>query len=333
MRNLHKAALALVLFATPALADDCKPLTLITTIDLKTDKEHDAVFAPVTLDGKNELLQVDTGGAFSELTRETADDLKLDREPVNVGVIDVNGQISYEAGRVKSAMLGNLHVSDMDFIIAHYNPFGDGNTEIAGILGPDILMNYDTEFDFGTDKMTLLSPDHCPGKVIYWPADAVAMVPIKVAAHGHITFPVTLDGKQITAMLDTGASETTVRTLTAESVFGLTPTSPGMSAVGSLSDKTHGAAVQHHKFKTLSFGDPNGANITVGNPEADIVPDEMSGDPRNENRTGTRLASKHEEVGLPDMLLGMNILKHLHIYIAYGEQRLYITPASAPAKP
>ncbi len=37
------------------------------------------------------------------------------------------------------------------------------------------------------------------------------------------------------------------------------------------------------------------------------------------------------------MLLGMNILRHFHIYIAYKENRVYITPASpsaaAPASP
>ena len=40
----------------------------------------------------------------------------------------------------------------------------------------------------------------------------------------------------------------------------------------------------------------------------------------------------------PDILLGMNVLKHLHVYIAYKEKKLYITPAgtsvptTSPAK-
>jgi hypothetical protein len=28
------------------------------------------------------------------------------------------------------------------------------------------------------------------------------------------------------------------------------------------------------------------------------------------------------------MLIGMDILQHLHLYIAYREQKLYVTPAS-----
>jgi hypothetical protein len=31
----------------------------------------------------------------------------------------------------------------------------------------------------------------------------------------------------------------------------------------------------------------------------------------------------------PKMLLGMNVLRHLHLYIAYGEHKLYVTPATA----
>jgi hypothetical protein len=31
------------------------------------------------------------------------------------------------------------------------------------------------------------------------------------------------------------------------------------------------------------------------------------------------------------MLIGMDILRHLHLYIAYREQKLYVTLASAPA--
>lgn len=41
---------------------------------------------------------------------------------------------------------------------------------------------------------------------------------------------------------------------------------------------------------------------------------------------------------LPELSLGMDVLKHLHLYIAFGEQALYVAPADAvpqlaPAKP
>jgi hypothetical protein len=33
--------------------------------------------------------------------------------------------------------------------------------------------------------------------------------------------------------------------------------------------------------------------------------------------------------GLPDMIIGIGILRQLHLYIAYRERKLYATPASA----
>ncbi|HEX3982317.1 MAG TPA: pepsin/retropepsin-like aspartic protease family protein [Rhizomicrobium sp.] len=323
--------LALLAIATPVAAQDCKQLAIVTSVDLETNKEHDAVYAPVTMEGKPELLQVDTGANLSTITNDIAKDLSLDHEPVNVALIDVNGQISSEAGRVKSFTIGNLHASKVDFIISKSNPWGEGNMEIAGLLGADILTNYDLEIDFGVDKLTLLSPDHCEGKVIYWPAAAVAAVPMTLTRNGDITFTVTLDGKPVTATLDTGAYTTTLGRGYAESTYGLTGTSPGVSVIAAL-DKSHGSQVLSTHFKTLTFGDDQTGSITVSNPQVDLIANFMGNSGAQQyGTTASRLKSKSQAVTLPDMLLGMNVLRHLHIYIAYGEHKLYITPASAPA--
>ena len=34
---------------------------------------------------------------------------------------------------------------------------------------------------------------------------------------------------------------------------------------------------------------------------------------------------------LPELSLGMDVLKHLHLYMAFGEQALYVAPADAAA--
>jgi hypothetical protein len=62
----------------------------------------------------------------------------------------------------------------------------------------------------------------------------------------------------------------------------------------------------------------------VSNLNVAILPDFLrnkSGGPQLGSRLGG--GSAHEQV--PDMLIGMNVLRHLHVYIAYKEQKLYIT--------
>src|SRR5215469_12824583 len=80
------------------------------------------------------------------------------------------------------------------------------------------------------------------------------------------------------------------------------------------------AANYRHTFASLSFGD-----VAASNPHFAIIPDLVNR--VREPEIGTRFAD--EEGGTPPMLLGMNILRHLHIYIAYKEQKLYISPAGA----
>ena len=62
-----------------------------------------------------------------------------------------------------------------------------------------------------------------------------------------------------------------------------------------------------------------------------IIPDLMHNWLRHAPPTGSRLSGQVEADGLPDLLLGMDVLRHLHIYIAYKEEMLYVTPASSPA--
>ena len=53
-------------------------------------------------------------------------------------------------------------------------------------------------------------------------------------------------------------------------------------------------------------------------------------------RAATGSIIREDRNGLPDVILGMNVLSQMHVYIAYKERKLYITaaspqPASAPA--
>ncbi len=187
---------------------------------------------------------------------------------------------------------------------------------------PDILKHYDVDLDFGNDVMTLFAPDHCPGKVVYWKADTVAVVPMRVLHSGHIVVPVMLDGERVMATLDTGAYHTTLSIPSAESVFGLKLGSEDTPRVGNLLGKEN-ATTYRHVFRSLAFGD-----IEVKNLQVQIIPDllhqvlvDASMPP-----TGTRIHDPRKLESDASMLIGMNILRHFHIYIAYKEEKLYITP-------
>jgi hypothetical protein len=81
-------------------------------------------------------------------------------------------------------------------------------------------------------------------------------------------------------------------------------------------------------FKTISFGD-----VTVTNPHIVVIPDIIGlHDPENSNRTDSLVKRVDDDLG-PDLTIGMDVLKKLHIYIATKEDKLYITAADQPAGP
>jgi len=162
--------------------------------------------------------------------------------------------------------------------------------------------------------------------VVYWPASRVAVVPVAISG-GHIVFPVKLDGQRLNALLDTGASISMLNLDIATRQFRLTPSAANTPAAGSLFNPQK-AQIYTHTFKSLSL-----EGVTVANPKLRLLPDLVRLKLRSSPvpwEGGTRIASSSPNAGLSDLILGMDILRHLHLYIAYKERRLYLTAASEP---
>jgi predicted aspartyl protease len=319
-------ACAFPLFATTALADDCGPLKMLTSVDLKMAQDGRAAFVPVTLQGHSMYMLLDTGGAVSEITASAVASLGLEsREMPALRVYDIKGNHVDHATTVPHLTIGDLKGDNIDFVVGPDDLFRN-NDKIAGILGPAILRFYDVAIDFADRKLTLFSQDHCEGKVIYWSADAVAAVPMQVTqVIAHIVVPVVLDGQKLNAVIDTGTGNSVLNLDVAENKFGLGTKQPDMVPVGALGDSWN-STVYRHTFKSLAF-----EGIAVGNPTLDVIPDLERAYMEPQPPVGTLIRAKTVDHGLPDMLIGMDILSHLHLYIAYKEEKLYITPASTQA--
>jgi len=278
-------------------------------------------FIPVTLGTQQKYMLVDTGGALSMIGQSFVDQLGLPHYKVPIRQVDVGGESSDEAADVSPFAIGNLVARNMELMVAPKSQSAEFTHGAAGAIGPTILRNYDAEFDFGANTFKLLSQDHCQGKVIYWPASGVAAIPMRVARIvGHIIVPVTLDGVTLNALIDTGASNTFLSSLVAESDFGLKLDTPDVLDVGPLMGSP-GARIYRHNFHTLSLD-----GITITTPSVYIIPDLNGNKMGNGVQTGSRISRADEAAGLEDITIGVDVLKHLHLYIAYKEQMLYVTP-------
>jgi predicted aspartyl protease len=201
--------------------------------------------------------------------------------------------------RAKNIALGTLKKDEMDFDVLPMGMPGDED----GLIGENILSMYDIDFDFAQGKVNFLRSENCDGTVVYWTNSPVDVIPFWRDAAGHIRFNADLDGKQISAAIDTGAAGTVASWETISDDFSLEDTSPNVTRT-----PMGKSARYSFPFKALSFG-----GVAVNNPNITLVPSDIS-------------AIRGQG---PTILIGANILRELHLYIATSQNKLYITPASA----
>src|SRR5215469_1722703 len=171
--QLRAAALFLAVFAfaTPVTAADCNKLTLLTSIDtIPTDAG--GMLVPVKLNGVEKHMLLDTASGFSSLTQKEVDALNLQRQDTNWRMLDSSGYASRNYVRVKSVQLGRLTGNEINFMVQP-NP----NATNDGYLAGDVLERNDAELNFAAHKLNIFSQDHCEGRVVYWPAPVLAVVP------------------------------------------------------------------------------------------------------------------------------------------------------------
>jgi predicted aspartyl protease len=298
-------------FASSSLAADCGQLGRVATLDLKPSAGSRPIVSAMIGDTPVDLL-IDTGGVFSALNPWAVRTLNLRTFETAAQMTDIAGQTSNHGVRLPPLTLGRLRQEGLNFMVL---PEADGPNAphtIAGVLAPNILMNLDLDFDFGAHKLNLISQNHCDGKVLYWAAPAVAIVPFRAEAGGHVSFPVTLNGKRVTGILDTGASDTLLNLTVAQQTYDIDVNAPDV--------ERRGANFYRKRFDTLAI-----EGVTVSAPMITLIPDRLK--VTAEQRPLGSLI-RDTDYGLPDLILGMSVLSKLHVYIAYKEHKVYITAAN-----
>ena len=310
--------------AAPSWADDCPPLTVISSVDARVGGDG-LQYLPVQINDTQKFMMVDTGAFFTGITEQAAEDLKLSLRHSHAEFIGVGGDETKGVARA-SLKVGNLRADGMDLIVLP-GIKAPQNDQFVGVIGANMLRSYDLDLDLGGKKINLMSQKHCDGKVVYWPNNGVAVVPMRLNPIGHIFVQVQLDGRPVDALLDTGASVSTVTIPYAQVEFGI---KPGDADTPAAKQAINGTIQGYtHRFKSISL-----EGIAISNPTLMLIPDLMrihEIDPHDGTEGDTRIRDSRTEVGTPKMTLGMDILRRLHVYVAYKEQKLYVTPAAVPA--
>lgn len=322
MRLFHQTFLASCCFAVTAFwnaaqAADCKPLHIVNTVKLERSKTGDGFLVPVEINGVPQKLVLDTGGATTQISSLAAKALGLKEERSEFKFYDIYGNASNTQVSVKTFDMGGARGENLKFPISPIQNLED-RVGANGLLSTDLFLQYDVDMDFGANRLNYFSQDHCEGRVSYWPERPVAVVPVTLE-DGHINVPVTVDGHELQAIIDTGADNSAMTVGVAFASFGIKPGSDDTPLVET-PDSAFGIKEYRHKFSTLSF-----EGISVSNPKISIIADRTAISETKSSLRGTTSDPYGARTRL--VIVGMDVLRHLHLYIAYKEKKLYISPA------
>lgn len=314
---LPGAALAGVCFCILAGGDaaraaECEP-QLAAALPV-TESTSSTLLVPAEIDGKAGSMMVDTGSSYSLMRGSVADQLGLQRDDIPEGVYGLAGRSIGQRTRAHSLKLGPIEETDRGFLISPNTVPVD--TRAMGILGGDVIGDFNVELDPAAHQLKLYQPDSCPRGVPGWAAKTPPTA-IEITPDNQIVFTASLDGKPVKAYLDTGATYSILDLSAAKRAYGLDRDSPGLEAVPGT--RTGDGAMLDtflYHFKTLEV-----AGISFTDPLVSLVDERRRAHPD----TGTRIDLR--VVSLPDFRIGMHQLRQLHLYIDYDARKLYVEPA------
>jgi len=320
MRRLFLVATLLTALVAPvASAEECKRLQRYGKIPFQAD-DTDHAFLPTTISGAPTRLMLDTGAYWSMLHADLVQKLNLKtKKSYEMWMYDAAGNKMDSLAVTPEFKLGQLNFGAAEFFVGGGVP--DVPIELdGGVVGRNLFTQIDVEIDNAGRSVSFFSQDHCPGEGVYWADEAVILEyhrdqlssrrngsRIKGAIDkNQIDEPIVsaeLMGKPVTVLLDTGASFTSIDLDHAQKVFGIGPGTPGVEKAGVVYVAT-GAPVQTYRytFKELTISGIRFENVPV------------------------YLGQFGDEA---QVILGMHEMKHLRMFFAFKEGKIYITDANA----
>ncbi|MGH8156763.1 MAG: aspartyl protease family protein [Rhodanobacter sp.] len=297
MRILRFCCLGIsALLASQAWADSCQLKKYGT---LPVEMVGARATTMVKINGNDTRFILDTGAFFNTMSRANALSLGLKLRPAPMGfrINGVGGAADVQFAQVKEFGILDTTLNHIGFIV--------GGTDTGyGLLGANLLDFADLEIDLAHGKLTLFKADHCDKLALaYWSKDGNYNVADIEPADNQIdrrTFlSVTINGKKVRAVLDSGASATVLSRSAAERA-GIDLNAPDVKAGSS----SYGIGAKRVKTWTVRIDSFSVGTETIQHSQMQVI---------------------DGRIGDTDMLLGVDFLLAHHMFIANSQRKAYFT--------
>jgi clan AA aspartic protease (TIGR02281 family) len=283
------------LLASQAWADGCQLKDYGT---LPVDMVGGQATTLVKINGTDTRFVLDTGAFFNTMSRANALSLGLKLRPAPFGfrIGGIGGNADVQFTQVKDFGILDTTLHKVAFVV--------GGTDAGhGLLGANLLDLADLEIDLAHGKLTLFSTVGCEKhSLAYWSTDGKyndADVVSSGDQHDRRTFfNVTINGKKVRAVLDSGAYATALSRRAARRV-GIDLDAPDVKAGNSIGIGARAVKTWTVRIDSFSVG-----SETIQHSQMQVIDGDM---------------------GDTDMLLGVDFLLAHHMFIANSQRKAYFT--------
>lgn len=272
---------------------------------------------PVHINRHLVSMGVDTGSTTTVLTPDTVKRLNLPQDyhshsntftglggntHANTALLD-SLEFAHAVELMKSVpviVIGGPHEAQSSNALAASPSPG---ATMAGLIGTELLSNYDVEFRFPAHILNLYRVSNCDKITPPWEGRYTA-IPITLSETKRFVVPIELDGHQVTAIFDTGSSglrisrSAALRIGVTQVMLARDPVQQGQR----VGNQTY--QVASHRFAQLTIG-----RETFSGPRIDVVPF-----PLTES----------------DMLIGEDYMHARRFWLSYSTKTLFLQRLRIP---
>ena len=257
-----------------------------------------------SIKGQPAVFVLDTGADQVVLTEAALAKFGLatDRNVV-LASSGIGGQTRNFAGQIQDLMIGDLIVPDHQVRLLSAES-GIAQTGVDGLFGVSVLSIFEVDLDLPHGAVTLFAGRLCPDTIAPSWAYSAVVVDASRSERGRFTVPITVNGREFNALLDTGSNVSLLSTRAALSL-GITPqqlaTGPRKLVNGT---GPHQVPAVTLVFKSIAFAEQTFYDqpfLVTDLPEAKL-----------------------------DVIIGSDYLAHRHIWLSYARRRAYIERPAVP---
>jgi len=304
IRRLAAAALPCLLLAQPAQAQDASPASScnyqeIAQLPLRYAGLSLQPAVAGVIDGVPAVMLVDTGADGNYLTMTATMKRDLPLRVTLSHIVGISGKSRLYTARLKDFAVGPISSpgrKELPVIKSMASTPG-----YDAIVGAPFLLQADFEIDLHAKQIKFFRGQGCERTPLnYWEEPATDLPFARTDEHDpNPHFKILINGKEVDAMIDTGAS-TTVMTLEAATRIGIDVKAPGARALGESSGiGTKRVPRWSVPVQSLQIGEEKSGNVQLGVIDA-------------------------QSEYMPDILLGQDFLRTHHVLFAMSQKKLYV---------